>query len=112
MAKLQSDPDANKDPEITGAPEPAVADQSDPEPSGDAGIAGEESVGADEGVRYKGRANARNLDVKTLENLGALGALADLRWSADNNFIVPRSEINDSTLAALLKTGEFEVVSV
>jgi len=62
------------------------------------------------GVRYTSpmidRKSFNRLD---LISLGAVDPIGDLVWSSDNGFVVPKEELNASTVDALIKLPEFSV---
>lgn len=62
------------------------------------------------GIRYTGGADHRGLTVADLETLGAESPKGDLAWSASSGNVVAISEMNASTVDALLASGEFEAV--
>ena len=62
------------------------------------------------GVKYSGVADRKIFTTADLEKLGAENAQTNLEWSADNGFVVPITDLNASTVDALIKLPGFTAV--
>lgn len=63
-----------------------------------------------EGVRYIGTSNVREISAEALAGAGIEDAKGDLRWSSENEFFVPASDLNAATRDFLASQTDFDIV--
>ena len=63
-----------------------------------------------EGVRYIGLSDVRSISIAELERAGVSDAKVDLVWSAENEFLVPASDLNAATRDLLATQSDFDIV--
>lgn len=62
------------------------------------------------GVQYTGPFDAKVFTVKDLQKLGVEDPQTDLRWDRDNNFVVPKTDLNAATVDVLIRQPNFRTV--
>jgi hypothetical protein len=62
------------------------------------------------GVKYSGIADRKIFSVEDLKALGAVDPQTDLEWNAKNDFTVLDTDVNASTVDALIKLPEFKAI--
>jgi hypothetical protein len=62
------------------------------------------------GVQYTGFADVKIFTKDDLIKLGVQDPQTDLKWSRENDFWIPKSDLNAATVDALIKQPNFRTV--